>query len=149
MAQNRQNNHTVDPNSIRVISRPTSIARKGTNNVPEVRKTLSFLGGFENAAYNTKIKQLQETQFLGFRSTLSLSGPHCSKADLSPQRSQATRLWGGRTQEVFPALPRAGLAAEPATHARLGKRPLPPLPLQLLSHPGSTAFLLQQGKGLA
>lgn len=72
MAQNRQNNHTMDPNSIRVISRPTSTARQGTLNLAEVRKTLTFLGGFENGAHNTKPKQLQETQLLRFSSTLSL-----------------------------------------------------------------------------
>lgn len=47
----------MDLMATRVISRPTFLARMGKNNLQKVRKSL-FLGGFENGAYETKIKQL-------------------------------------------------------------------------------------------
>lgn len=62
VAQNRKNNQTMDPMSTRVISGPTSIARKGENNLQKVRKDLSFLAGFENGAYNTKIKKAPKSK---------------------------------------------------------------------------------------
>lgn len=52
----------MDPMSTRVISGPTSIARKGENNLQKVRKDLSFLAGFENGAYNTKIKKAPKSK---------------------------------------------------------------------------------------
>jgi len=117
----------------RVISRPTPIVRKGK----KVRKKLSFLGGFENGAYNTHThkknssKEQAKTQFFRFSPILSLLGSHCSKAILCPQRSQATQIRGGRNGNGVLPSPQGWAGAQPPTPAHLGRSPLP---LQLFSH---------------